>query len=227
VPEIIVPPWPPPETLYPTTVYVNKLAIIPISPDSIYGPWQAYQEILDWRLTGGEDGHIVCAQITDRAGNFAETCDTTILETTPPTGTVVIDKGVDTTNSSFVVLDLYAENGQSGIDKMQVSNYPSYNLIKNAGFSQGSEGWDQYCYGGGIVFDLKTVEIYAAPSPSNGGYAEITHKIKPYYFTGKMDSLFTISLYYKRLFVDTTTFGGVSLYYHYKDGTELWRLAKI
>jgi|GEM_PF-1140524 len=228
IPEIISPPWPPPETLISTTVYINNLMVTPIKPDSIYGAWIPYYEptTVPWYLSPGDGEKIVYAQYKDRCGNLYETCDTAIFETIPPEGSIVIDKGVDTTNSSFVVLDLYAENGQSGLDKMQISNYPSYNLIDNGGLSQGSTGWDQLCYGGGIIFDLKAVELYAQPSAANGGYAEITHKIKPHYFAGKVDSLFAVSLCYKRPQVDTTVFGGISFYYHYKDGSESLAVSK-
>jgi len=224
IPEIISPPWPPPETLYPTTVYINNLTATPIKPDSIYGPWahcpEYYDTVVLWQLLAPIGEKIVYAQFKDRGGNLYQTCDTTLFETIPPEGSVIIDKGVDTTNSSMVILDLYAENGQSGIDKMQISNYPAYNLITNGGFSQGPAGWDQLVYGGKIIFDLKTVELSAPPSPGNGGYAEITHKIKNYHFTGKEDSSFTISLRYTKSFVDVATFSGISLYCHYKDGTE-------
>jgi hypothetical protein len=199
IPEIISPPWPPPETLITTTVYLNNILITPILSDSIYGPWIPYYQdtTVLWQLTSGQGEKVVYAQFKDKAGNLFEDLDTTLFEMIPPICSVFIDHDVDTTNSSFVMLDIFAENGQSGVDKMQLSNYPSFNPILNPGFDEDSAGWSQYAYNGTILFSNGMV-ILEASAGANSAYCYISQKVFADYFAGKEDSLFTVSLRYKK-----------------------------
>jgi len=209
VPEIVIPPWPPPETLS-ATVYLNNIAIVPVAPESLYGPWIAYDQdtVVSWQLLAGEGEKVIYAQFADSCGNICQAMDTTIVETTPPTGTVIIDKDVNTTNSSYVVLDPDAENGQSGVDKMQVSNYPSYNPIMNAGFDQGSADWVQHVYKAVVTFANGVVTLSAPGPGSNGGNCDITQRISAGFFAGQEDSTYIVSLYYKKTQPDSS---GVSI----------------
>ncbi|MEO0126293.1 MAG: C25 family cysteine peptidase [candidate division WOR-3 bacterium] len=224
IPEIISPPWPPPETLYPTTVYINNLMITPVAPESIYSAWNPYDgpKTVLWKLLPGEGEKVVYAQYQDKCGNYYQTCDTTIFETVPPVGSVVIDQGVDTTNSSYVMLNLYAENGESGIDKMQVSNYPNYNPIINPGFSEGLNYWQQFTSGSAtITLDNGRVTLNVPKGPPQEQYCYISQKIPSGYFVGKTDSLFALSLlYHKEHESALADSGGIKLYYHYTDGSE-------
>jgi hypothetical protein len=82
-----------------------------------------YATSKSWALTTGDGLKTVYVQYKDNAGNSsAFISDTIILETTPPTGTILINSGAGYTNSTSVTLNLSASDAGSGINKMQFSN---------------------------------------------------------------------------------------------------------
>ena len=80
-------------------------------------------------ITSGADGpRTVWAQWRDAVGNWSEPVSGSIeLDTTPPTGSVVINGGAVSTDSRFVTLTIAADDGVgSGASEMQVSNTPEW-----------------------------------------------------------------------------------------------------
>jgi len=89
--------------------------------------WTAWRDVSSaggaWTLIPGDGTKTVYLQIKDNAGLVSSTySDTIILDTTPPTGSVVINGGAALTNSTSVTLTLtYADSG-SGVSQARYSN---------------------------------------------------------------------------------------------------------
>ena len=84
---------------------------------------QPYTNPLSWTLSSGDGDKTVCVQLKDAAGNeSAAICDTITLDTTAPTGSLLIDNGAADTHSSTVTLSLTASDTNSGMGYMMVSN---------------------------------------------------------------------------------------------------------
>ncbi len=68
--------------------------------------WESYATSKSWTLSAGDGTKTVSVQFKDVAGNISvdTISDTIILDTTPPTGTVVINSGAEYTNDPAVVL---------------------------------------------------------------------------------------------------------------------------
>ena len=96
------------------------------STDFSAATWIPVAATAPWTLAAGADGtRTVYAQFKDKLNNISSATiyDDIILDTQPPTGTVVINGGADFTNSLAVTLTLNATDGTgSGLDKMRFSN---------------------------------------------------------------------------------------------------------
>lgn len=94
--------------------------------------WQPYITTTTW-LLDDMDGvaQEVCAWFHDGIGNESEaTCDSIILDTTPPAGSVVINDGDVFANDSAVTLTVTAVDSLSSLSQMR--------------FSQDSNQWDSW-----------------------------------------------------------------------------------
>ncbi len=85
----------------------------------------SYTTGIGWNIGAGADGlRTVYAQWRDAAGNWSTPAsDSTTLDTTGPTGTVVINGGAATTTNPHVTLGLSASDGSgSGLASVLISN---------------------------------------------------------------------------------------------------------
>lgn len=87
--------------------------------------WITYSESLSWTLTAGDGLKTVYVKFRDRAGNISAVyTDTIFLDTTPPSGTVVINGGALYASQVTVTLSLTATDATSGLadQPMRFSN---------------------------------------------------------------------------------------------------------
>ncbi len=83
----------------------------------------AYATSYAWTLSGADGTKTVYVRYIDAAGNTsASFSDTIILDITAPTGTIVINSGMDYTASTTVTLTLSASDALSGVSQMRFSN---------------------------------------------------------------------------------------------------------
>jgi len=76
-----------------------------------------------WTLSAGDGTKTVDARFKDNAGNLSIVYfDAIILDTAPPTGSIIIDKNAAKTITGKVTLALSAKDTASGLSKMQFSN---------------------------------------------------------------------------------------------------------
>jgi hypothetical protein len=88
-----------------------------------WSTWEAYATSKAWTLTGGDGTKTVYVQYSDNAGNISTSySDTILLDTTAPTGSIVINGGDTYTNSTTATLTLSAADGGSGVYQMRFSN---------------------------------------------------------------------------------------------------------
>lgn len=89
-----------------------------------WSTWEAYAATKVCALNAGDGSKIVYARVRDRAGNVSATVSDDIwLDTTVPTGTVLISGGAVWTNSRDVTLGLSGTDaGGSGLTHMRFSN---------------------------------------------------------------------------------------------------------
>jgi hypothetical protein len=85
-------------------------------------PWQAYATTLAWQLPEGDGPKTVTACFRDAAGHEGIASASIILDTTPPTGMVLIDDGSAFTTSAGVTLSLSAS---ADTQTMALVNGPS------------------------------------------------------------------------------------------------------
>ena len=86
--------------------------------------WEAYAASKPWTLPAGSGSKIVYAWFRDALGNVNDVplSDTIILDTFPPSGSVLINSGGSHTNNPLVILSLSALDEHSGIASMRFSN---------------------------------------------------------------------------------------------------------
>ena len=78
---------------------------------------------LSWNTTTTANGvHTVSATARDAAGNSTTSSITVTVDNQPPSGTVVINNGVATTNTRNVVLTLAANDAIGAVTQMRLSN---------------------------------------------------------------------------------------------------------
>ncbi|MEM2481278.1 MAG: hypothetical protein QXG14_04550, partial [Candidatus Hadarchaeales archaeon] len=86
-------------------------------------PWESPAATKSWTLLSGDGTKTVYYQIKDAAGNLSSTySDSIILDTTPPTGSIVINDDNMYTNSTSVVLTLTYSDATSGVNQVCYSN---------------------------------------------------------------------------------------------------------
>lgn len=84
--------------------------------------WVAYATSLNWTLTAGEGTKTVYIRFRDRAGNESDACsDTIVLDTTPPTGNILIEGGAEVVTDTQVVLTLSASD-TNGVTHLRLRN---------------------------------------------------------------------------------------------------------
>lgn len=86
-----------------------------------WGEWSAFAPNATWILAAGDGMKSAHVQFRDVAQNVSNALsDTILLDTVPPTGTVLINNGVATTTQPTVTLRLAALDHGSGVCEMQV-----------------------------------------------------------------------------------------------------------
>lgn len=86
-------------------------------------PWESPSSTKAWALSAGDGMKEVYYQIKDNAGKESVTYSDVIgLDTTPPTGCIVIENGLELTNSTSVTLSLTYSDDLSGVSKVRYSN---------------------------------------------------------------------------------------------------------
>ncbi|MEN6447822.1 MAG: fibronectin type III domain-containing protein, partial [Syntrophaceae bacterium] len=100
-----------------------------ISNDGVnYGSEIAYTSSCQWTLSGGYGTKTVHVLFKDTAGNWMTSAATDTIEivappdTTPPTGSVVINSGGASTTSRIVTLTLSASDAGGSVTGMKISN---------------------------------------------------------------------------------------------------------
>jgi len=89
----------------------------------VFSSEEDYATSKSWTLTTGDGTKTVYVRYKDNASNWSVSIsDTIILDTTPPTGTISINSGDESTDSTLVTLTLSATDAVSGVSKMQFSN---------------------------------------------------------------------------------------------------------
>ncbi|OGF48663.1 MAG: hypothetical protein A2231_00830 [Candidatus Firestonebacteria bacterium RIFOXYA2_FULL_40_8] len=102
----------------------NSLSQMQFSNDNItYSMAEAYGISKTWTITAGDGTKTVYVKYKDSVGNWsAGITDTIVLDTTGPTGSVVINGGQVSTMLTTVSLTLSGTDTGSGVVSMQISN---------------------------------------------------------------------------------------------------------
>jgi len=91
--------------------------------NSNWSTWETYSTSKSWTLTSGDGSKTVYVRYSDNAGNISAAFSSTIvLDTTAPTGSVVINSGATNTNSTTAQLTLSAADSGSVVAQMSFSN---------------------------------------------------------------------------------------------------------
>jgi hypothetical protein len=156
-----------------------------------WSAWEPYGATKAWTVTAGDGTKIVYFRFKDSVGMVSAVFgDTITLETTAPTGSIVINSGAAATSQTAVTLSLYAADTVSGVTQMRFSNNGSsygawepYGTAKAWNLTATPDGtktvYVQYRDGAGNVStrtDTITLDT-APPSGSiaiNGGAAQTT-----------------------------------------------------
>lgn len=89
---------------------------------STWSNWVTLAATRSWTLTSGDGMKHVSAQFNDVAGNISTFADSILLDTTGPTGSIIINSGDESTNSTSVTLTLSATDEGSGVTEMALRN---------------------------------------------------------------------------------------------------------
>ncbi|MFX0005997.1 MAG: hypothetical protein ACFFAV_04620 [Candidatus Hermodarchaeota archaeon] len=84
--------------------------------------WEASSATRSWTLTSGDGIKTVYYEIKDNAGLTFQTSDTIELDTSGPTGSIIINDNDAWTNSINVILSLTYDDDTSGVDQVRYSN---------------------------------------------------------------------------------------------------------
>lgn len=92
--------------------------------NSTWSTWEAYAATKNWTLSGGTGVKTVYVQYRDGSGNISTTySDSITVDMAAPTGSVAINGGAASANSTAVTLTMSASDaGGSGVSQMRVSN---------------------------------------------------------------------------------------------------------
>ena len=92
-----------------------------------WSTWENPTSSKSWTLTSGDGTKTVYYQIKDNAGLTSITySDTILLDTTIPTGLVIINSGASFTTSTGVTLTLTYSDDGSGVSQVRFSNYGTW-----------------------------------------------------------------------------------------------------
>jgi hypothetical protein len=178
-------------------------------------PWASPAATKSWTLMGGDGEKTLYYQIRDMAGNTAVFSDSIMLETSPPTGSIQIDAGAVTTDSTAVTLTVSASDPESLVTGMRFSNdatswsdWESYSTTKAWTLTEGDGTktvYAQFGNGAGLISDtyLDRIELdTSAPRP----YYDLTVRIEggasP--VTGESLALVTLSSTFTEFRLDNT-----------------------
>lgn len=90
---------------------------------SSWSGWEVYAVSKSWTLTSGDGSKTVYVQYKNNTGMISSSfSDSIILDTTAPTGSIVINSGAPYVNATSVNLELSASDGGSGVSQMRFSN---------------------------------------------------------------------------------------------------------
>lgn len=104
------------------TASVNVTEMRFSNDGEIWSSWQPYSPSKSWTLTLGDGKKDVSFQVKNNLGLTSQTYNTSIvLDTTPPTGSIIINSGAICTNTTSITLTLSASDSGSGLDKMRFS----------------------------------------------------------------------------------------------------------
>jgi hypothetical protein len=87
-----------------------------------WSDWEPYSTSKSWTLSSGNGTKIVEVQFKNGAKLTAISHDTIKLDTTPPTGNIVIEGGASYTTSPSVTLTLSAKDTETGVSRMRFRN---------------------------------------------------------------------------------------------------------
>jgi len=88
-----------------------------------YSSPEPYNTTKTWTLTSGDGTKTVYAKFADPSGNWSSPAtDTIILDTAPPTDSVIINAGAAVTNTRTVTLTLSATDNSGTVSQMKFSN---------------------------------------------------------------------------------------------------------
>jgi hypothetical protein len=92
------------------------------SPDLSESPWQTVEPEFTWTLLEGDGDKVVYLELRDLAGNTGLIEGTTVLDTTPPSGSFIIEEGQEYLNFSDVLLHMDFEDIHSWISGARISS---------------------------------------------------------------------------------------------------------
>ncbi|WP_176560260.1 S-layer homology domain-containing protein [Brevibacillus dissolubilis] len=78
--------------------------------DMVWSAWMPAASLQAWNLSNGDGVKTVYMEVRDPAGNIHSSSDTIIVDTTKPTGSVIINSGATVTNQTGVTLDITAQD---------------------------------------------------------------------------------------------------------------------
>ena len=102
----------------------NPIASMRFSNDNVtWSAWEAYATAKAWTLAGGDGVRTVYFQVRDSVGMVSGVfSDTIALDTTAPTGNIMINFGAAYANAVAATLSLAASDAGSGLGEMRFSN---------------------------------------------------------------------------------------------------------
>ena len=87
-----------------------------------FGSWEPYSATATATLSAAEGTKIIYGRYRDAAGHVMETSDSIVLDSTAPTGTMVLNGGAATAGSLAVTVDSTVTDATSGMNGMRCSN---------------------------------------------------------------------------------------------------------
>jgi len=124
----------------------------------VSGPWEPFAVTRNVTLTPGYGVKTIDVRYRDAAGNISLPIQATITyttDTTPPTGTILINGGAPTTASASAVLTLSASDAQSAVTHMQFS--------KDGGVTWVSGPWEPFAASRRVDltpgYGVKTIDV--------------------------------------------------------------------
>jgi hypothetical protein len=104
--------------------YQSGCSVMRFSNDNItWSNWEPFNTTKAWTLSGGDGNKTVYVQYKDNVSyTSAIIPDTIMFETVPPAGTISINSGESSTNSTFATLTLSCNDPASGCSEMRFSN---------------------------------------------------------------------------------------------------------